>query len=129
MIKIKSMKDIENLRSENSLPKELLALLSEELLAAKEWSDEFNESTIEEFNSEDYDFGYIVILDGTETVAELEQDIGLTGGLDQVIPEVAINHYISGDKYTKLIVVYNDSYSMSIWLKNNDMFDSYAVAA
>ena len=42
------------------------------------------------------------------------------------IPEASHNYYVDGEKWTKLIVVYNDSYSMSFWLKNCSLFDSYA---
>ena len=52
--------------------------------------------------------------------------LGLSEGLDGVIPEASHNYYFAGQKWTKLIVVYNDSYTMSFWLKNCDIFDSYA---
>ena len=126
MIKVKCYKDILSLEVNKAVPDRLITMLKEELVRIKSWSDEFNETSFEEFHTDDYDYGYITIFEGTETDQEIE-DIGLTDGLEAILPEAAYNFYFDGEKWTKIIVIYNDSYSMSVWLRNTDIFDSYVV--
>ena len=126
MIKVKCLKDILDLESNKTIPDSIIAMLKEELVRVKEWCDEFDETSLEEFNADDYDFGYIAIFEGNETDQEIE-GIGLSDGLEAILPEAAYNYFIDGEKWTKIIVVYNDSYSMSVWLRNTDIFDSYVV--
>ena len=89
------------------------------------WADEDKEYSFEEFNTDIFDYGYIVLLEGNESREDYIY-LGLSEGLEGVIPEASHNYYVDGEKWTKLIVVYNDSYTMSFWLKNCDIFDSYA---
>ena len=126
MFKVKCYKDILTLEANNSVPARIISMLKEELVRVKEWCDEFSETSLEEFHTDDYDFGYIAIFEGNETDKEIE-DIGLYDGLEAILPEVAYNYFIDGEKWTKIIVVYNDSYSMSVWLRNTDIFDSYVT--
>ena len=126
MIKVKCLKDILDLESNKTIPNSIIAMLKEELVRVKEWCDEFSEVSLEEFHTDDYDFGYIAIFEGNETDQEIEA-IGLSDGLEAILPEAAYNYFIDGEKWTKIIVVYNDSYSMSVWLRNTDIFDSYVV--
>ena len=126
MIKVKCVKDILDLESNKTIPDSIIAMLKEELVRVKEWCDEFDETSLEEFHTDDYDFGYIAIFEGNETDQEIE-GIGLSDGLEAILPEAAYNFFIDGEKWTKIIVVYNDSYSMSMWLRNTDIFDSYVV--
>lgn len=126
MIEIKCFKDIEVLKASEGIPALLVEMINEDLVILKKWSDEDDEVSMEEFNTDDFGYGYIVVLNGNESLAEL-QNIGLTEGLENVIPEAALTYYVDGNKWTKLIVIYNDSYSMSIWLKNSSMFKEYEV--
>ena len=126
MIKVKCLKDILDLESNKTIPDSIIDMLKEELVRVKEWCDEFDETSLEEFHTDDYDFGYIAIFEGNETDQEIE-GIGLSDGLEAILPEAAYNFFIDGEKWTKIIVVYNDSYSMSMWLRNTDIFDSYVV--
>ena len=126
MIEVKCLKDILDLESNKTIPNSIIAMLKEELVRVKEWCDEFDETSLEEFHTDDYDFGYIAIFEGNETDQEIEA-IGLSDGLEAILPEAAYNYFIDGEKWTKIIVVYNDSYSMSMWLHNTDIFDSYVV--
>lgn len=126
MIKVKCYKDILNLEVNNTVPERIITMLKEELARIKSWSDEDCETSLESFHTDDYDYGYIVIFEGTETDQEIE-DLGLTDGLEAILPEVAYNFFIEGQKWTKIIVIYNDSYSMSVWLRNTDIFDSYVT--
>ena len=126
MIKVKCLKDILDLESNKTIPDSIIAMLKEELVRVKEWCDEFDETSLEEFHTDDYDFGYIAIFEGNETDQEIEA-IGLSDGLEAILPEAAYNYFIDGEKWTKIIVVYNDSYSMSMWLRNTDIFNSYVV--
>lgn len=126
MLKVKCYKDILTLEANNSVPDRIITMLKEELARIKSWSDEDCETTLESFHTDDYDYGYIAIFEGTETDQEIE-DLGLTDGLEAILPEVAYNFFIDGEKWTKIIVIYNDSYSMSVWLRNTDIFDSYVT--
>lgn len=127
MIKVKCLKDILDLERNKKIPDSIITMLKEELVRVKEWCDEFDEVSLEEFHTDYYDFGYIAIFEGNETDQEIEA-IGLSDGLEAILPEAAYNYFIDGEKWTKIIVVYNDSYSMSIWLRNTDIFDSYVIA-
>ena len=126
MIKVKCLKDILDLECNKTIPDSIITMLEEELVRVKEWCDEFDEVSLEEFHTDDYGFGYIALFMGNETDQEIEA-IGLSDGLEAILPEAAYNYFIDGEKWTKIIVVYNDSYSMSIWLRNTDIFDSYVI--
>lgn len=126
MIKVQCLQDIEALDNENRLPSLIIKYLKEELERIKSWFDEFNETTLEDFHTDDYDYGYIAIFEGNESDEEIEE-LGLSDGLEAILPEAAYNYYVDGEKWTKIIVVYNDSYSMSLWLRNTDIFDSYVL--
>ena len=89
--------------------------------------DEDDEDTLEEFDTDYTGNGYIAILDGSESIEVIEGKLGLTGGLDEVIPESAENFFIGSDKWSRVIVIYNDSFGMILWLKNYDGFDSYVT--
>lgn len=125
MIEIRCLKDIK--RIEKQIQKELADKLLTDLLVIKEFSDEDEEYTLEEFNTNYTGNGYIAILDGSESAEVIEGKLGLTGGLDEVIPESVEIFFIGSDKWSRVIVIYNDSYGMILWLKNYDGFDSYVT--
>ena len=125
MIKIKCLGDIEELVMEHTYPTPLTDMLYHDIEALHEWADYDHTTTLEEFYADDFDFGYIAILNGTESTQELEDGIGLTGGYTSTIPEAVNNHYWGGDKWSRVLVIYNDSYSMILWIRNYDGFDSY----
>ena len=124
MIEVKSVGDIKALEKK-AVPKQIMDLITDELKAIHAWADEDEEYSFEEFNTDIFDYGYIVLLEGNESREDYIY-LGLSEGLEGVIPEASHNYYFAGQKWTKLIVVYNDSYTMSFWLKNCDIFDSYA---
>lgn len=125
MIEIRCLKDIK--RIEKQIQRELVDKLLTDLLVIKESSDEDDEYTLEEFNTDYTGNGYIAILDGSESAEVIEGKLGLTGGLDEVIPESVENFFIGSDKWSRVIVIYNDSYGMILWLKNYDGFDCYVT--
>lgn len=125
MIEIRCLKDIK--RIENQIQKELADKLLADLLVIKESCDEDDEYTLEEFNADYTGNGYIAILDGSENDKVIEEDLGLTGGLKEVIPESAENFFIGSDKWSRVIVIYNDSFGMILWIKNYDGFDRYVT--
>ena len=125
MIEIRCLKDIK--RIENQIQKELADKLLADLLVIKASCDEDGEYTLEEFNADYTGNGYIAILDGSEDNKAIEEELGLTGGLKEVIPESAENFFIGSDKWSRVIVIYNDSLGMILWLKNYDGFDSYVT--
>lgn len=124
MIEIKCKKDIDILKDNKNIPEELIRHISEEFVVLKSWCDEDDQDSIEEFHTDNYGYGYITILEGNETNEEI-QKLGLSEGLEGIFPEDAVNYQFGADKYTRIIVIYNDSYSMSIWLKNSNLFDSF----
>ena len=127
MIKVKCLKDILDLERNKTIPDSIITMLKEELVRVKEWCDEFGEVSLEEFHTDEYDFGAIIILEGNETDQEIEA-IGLSDGLEAILPEAAYNYFLDdNEKWTKIIVVCNDSYSISIYLRNTDIFDSYVI--
>ena len=127
MIKIKCLGDIEELEKAQTCPQPLTDMLYHDLEALHEWADCDHTSTIEDFYADDYDLGYIAILNGSESVQELEDGIGLTGGYEITIPESAEIYHWGAEKWIRVIVIYNDSYSMVLWIKNYNGFDSYAT--
>ena len=126
MIEIKCFKDIEVLKASEGIPALLVEMINEDLVILKKWSDEDDEVSMEEFNTDDFGYGYIVVLEGNESEADIK-NVGLTEGLEGTIPEAAYSYFINGDKWTRAIIIYNDSYSMSFWLKNSNIFSKYEV--
>lgn len=125
MIEIYSLNDIKKLEEQKLAPSKILSLITKELEAIYNWSDEDHETDFESFNAKDYGYGYIAIIEGTETPEEIKA-IGLSDGLEGVVPEAAFNYYCDdSNKWTRIVVIYNDSFSMSFFLKNCDLFDSY----
>lgn len=126
MIEIKCIKDIEVLKAIEGIPALLVEMITEDLVILKKWSDEDDEVSMEEFNTDDFGYGYIVVLEGNESAEEIK-NVGLTEGLEGTIPEAAYSYFIDGEKWTRAIVIYNDSYSMSFWLRNSNIFSKYEV--
>ena len=122
---IKCLKDIMDL--EHEYPKEFIDYITNDFKTIKEWADEDKEYTLESYNTDYSGNGYIVVLNGNESVEELENRIGLTGGLDKTIPEVVNIYEVKGTLWRRMIVIYNDSFANIIWIPNYDGLDSYAV--
>lgn len=128
MEEIKRIGDIEKLKKEGKLPNELIAKIEDDLHIVHEWSDIDEECCFEDFDADDFVYGHIAVFDGKEEKRDFEK-IGLTGGLEEITPETVEEQLISGEKWTRLVVVYNDSYSMILWLpssiiKNNKNIDT-----
>lgn len=128
MNKIQCVADIQELELSHTIPAEQIDLFYRDLKTIYEWSVPDQKVSFEEFHTEDYGYGYIAVLDGTESTEELEREIGLTGGHAATTPEAAANYYWGEEKWTRVIVIYNDSYSMLLWIKNYDGYDSYTTA-
>lgn len=127
MIEIRCLNDIKKLENEKFVPDELIKMLAKDLQVIKDFSDEDKEYTLEEFNTDYTDSGYIAVLDGTESKNDLEETLGLTGGLEEIISEAAESYSYDGTKWTRIVVIYNDSYGMILWVKNCNSFDDYEV--
>lgn len=121
------MNDIKALKDNTNIPAGLITLLENDLKTLKEWGDFDNEYTLENFNTDNTGNGDIIILDGTESVKDLEDGAGLTGGLDATIPEVVRLYEIDGAIWRIITVVYNDSYSVNFYIQAYSGLDSYAV--
>lgn len=87
---------------------------------------EMIKAAFDTYHTDMTDNGYIAVLEGTEKKEELEEGIGLTGGFEETIPEAVNLHYFGSEKWCRVLVIYNDSYAMILWIKGYDGFDSYA---
>ena len=101
MLKIKCLKDIEILKEEHTLPQELLGFLVHDLRSVFIWADYEHLYNFETDHTDMTDTGYIAVLKGTEKKEELEQEIGLTGGYDNTIPEEVHLHKFGKDESMK----------------------------
>ena len=128
MKKIQCIADIRALEQSHSVPAELIEHIFQDLKVVYEWSVPDQEVTFEDFHTDEYDYGYIAILEGTESTEELERELSLTGGYENTTPESAEIYHWGTDKWVRVIVIYNDSYSMVLWIKNYDGFDSYELS-
>ncbi len=126
MLKIKCLKDIDRVKKAHLLPAELIDYLLHDLYSVYIWADYEHQYDFETYHTDMTDNGYIAVLDGTEKTEELEQEIGLTGGYKNTVPEAVNLHRFGTDKWSRVLVIYNDSYAMILWIKNYDCFDSYA---
>lgn len=126
MIKIKCLKDIEMVKEQNRLPQELITYLVQDLHNVHLWADYEQLYNFETYHTDMTDNGYIAVLKGTEKKEELEAEIGLTGGFEGTIPEAVNLHRFGSEKWCRVLVIYNDSYAMILWIKGYDGFDSYA---
>ena len=126
MKEVKRIGDIEKLRKEGKFPEDLIEKIEEDLHIVHEWSDIDEECCFEDFDADDFGYGHIAIFDGTEEKQDYEK-IGLTGGLEEITPETVEERLIGGIKWSRLVVVYNDSYSMILWLPSSIIKNNKAV--
>lgn len=129
MLKIKNLQQIKMLTLQSNLPEELLKYLSQDLYSIYLWTNYDKIIDFESFHTDLANNGYVAILDGDESREELETEIGLTGGFQQTIPEEVKIHYFEGSKWRRVLVIYNNSYAMILWINRYDGFDSYANLA
>ena len=120
MEEVKRIGDIEKLKKEGKLPNELIEKVEDDLHIVHEWSDMDEECCFEDFDADNFGYGHIAIFDGTEDKQDYEK-IGLTGGLEEITPETVEDWLIGCIKWRRLVVVYNDSYSMILWLPSDIM--------
>ena len=120
MEEIKCISDIEKLKKEGNFPDELIKKIEDDLHIVHEWSDMDEECCFDDFDADDFGYGHIAIFEGTEEKQDYEK-IGLTGGLEEITPETVEEQLIEGIKWSRLVVVYNDSYSMILWLPSDIM--------
>lgn len=126
MIEIKCLADIASAEKSKIISKELAEMLKKDLLTIKNYCDEDGEYSIDDFHTDYTDNGHVAILDNSETKEEIIS-LGLTGGLEETIPEAVINCTINSVKWTRAVIIFNDSYGMILWIKNYDGFDSWEM--
>ena len=126
MIKIKNLNAIERLIGKSGLPSELFPFLLRDLYNIYLWTGCNNKMDFRDFHADLASNGYIAVLEGKEKKEELEQEIGLTGGFEATIPEEVQIHEFGETIWRRVLVIYNNSYAMVLWIKNYDGFDSYA---
>ncbi|MHC1715182.1 MAG: hypothetical protein AB9858_06315 [Acidaminococcaceae bacterium] len=73
------------------------------------------ECDFSDFNVDDFGYEHIVFLKAQDEPKEFE-DIGLTNGLEEVVPETSDEYLLDGEQWTKQVVVYNDSFNMNLWV-------------
>lgn len=127
MIEIRCLKDIADALENKSISEELAELLRKDLATIRNSCDEDRKYSIEDFHTDYTDNGYIAILQGSETKEEIIS-LGLTGGLEETIPEAVIKYNINDDYWCRAVVIYNDSYAMILWLKNYNGFDEWEMS-
>lgn len=126
MIEIKCLADIASAEESKSISKELAELLRKDLLTIKNYCDEGDEYSIDTFHTDDAGNGHIAIVDEATTNEQI-LELGLTGGLQETIPEAVVNCTINSTKWTRAVIVFNDSFGMILWVKNYDGFDSWEM--
>ena len=130
MIEIKCLADIANAKENKSICEELAEILRKDLMVIKDYCDEDGEYSIETFHTDYFDNGHIAILDESTTDEQI-LELGLTGGLQETIPEAVVNYTINSTinstKWTRAVVIFNDSFGMILWLKNFDGFDGWEL--
>ena len=126
MIEIKSLVDIANAKANKRICEEFAELLRKDLMVIKEYCDEDGEYSIETFHTDYFNNGHIAIVDESTTNEQI-LELGLTGGLQETIPEAVVNYTINSTKWTRAVVIFNDSFGMILWLKNFDGFDSWEM--
>ena len=126
MIKIKNLDAIERLIEKSDLPSDLFPFLLRDLYNIYLWTGFNNRMDFRDFDADLANNGYIAVLEGKEKKKELGQEIGLTGGFKATIPEEVQIHKFGENTWRRVLVIYNNSYAMVLWIKNYDGFDSYA---
>ena len=126
MIEIRCLKDIADALESKVISEELAKLLRKDLMVIKDYCDEEGEYSIETFHTDYFDNGHIAIVDETTTNEQI-LELGLTGGLSETIPEAVVNYTINSTKWTRAVVIFNDSFGMILWLKNFDGFDGWEL--
>ena len=126
MIKIKNLKALEKFIGKPDLPSDIVPFLLRDLYNIYLWTGCNNKMDFRDFDADLVNNGYIAVLEGKEKKEELEQEIGLTGGFKATIPEEVQIHKFGENTWRRVLVIYNNSYAMVLWIKNYDGFDSYA---
>ena len=126
MIEIRCLKDIADALESKVISEELAKLLRKDLMVIKDYCGEDGEYSIETFHTDYFDNGHIAIVDEATTNEQI-LELGLTGGLSETIPEAVVNYTINSIKWTRAVVIFNDSFGMILWLKNFDGFDSWEM--
>ena len=130
MIEIKCLADIANAKESKDISEELAEMLRKDLMVIKDYCDEDGEYSIETFHTDYFNNGHIAIVDESTTNEQI-LELGLTGGLQETIPEAVVNYTINSTinstKWTRAVVIFNDSFGMILWLKNFDGFDSWEM--
>ncbi|MBR2139496.1 MAG: hypothetical protein IJ963_01360 [Phascolarctobacterium sp.] len=127
MIEIKCLADIASALEEKCIGEELAGLLRKDLLTIKNSCDEDNEYSLETFHTDYTNNGYIAIFFGNESKDDII-NLGLTGGLEETIPEAVTKYTVGNDVWTRAVIIYNDSFAMILWLKNYNGFDEWEMS-
>ena len=126
MIEIRCLKDIADALESKGISEELAKLLRKDLMVIKDYCDEDAEYSIETFHTDYFKNGHIAIVDEA-TSSEQILELGLTGGLSETIPEAVVNYTINSTKWTRAVVIFNDSFGIILWLKNFNCFDGWEL--
>ena len=126
MIEIRCLKDIADALENKSISEELAEMLKKDLMVIKDYCDEEGKYSAETFHTQYFDNGHIAIVDEATTNEQI-LELGLTGGLSEIIPEAVVNYTLNSTKWTRAVVIFNDSFGIILWLKNFDAFDSWEL--
>lgn len=115
MLFVKCYRDFEDLSQGGQLHALFVQQLEEDLRVVHEWADEVQEYSFSDFHTDVLQCGYIAILECAEDAKELEA-LGVSGGLDGLVPETEEWYQFNQTEWVRLVVIYNDSYSMIFWM-------------
>ena len=115
MLFVKCYRDLEELSQGGQLHALLVQQLEEDLRVIHEWADEDREYSFSNFHTDALQCGYIAILECADDAEELET-LGVSGGLDGLVPETEEWYQFNQIEWVRLVVIYNDSYSMIFWM-------------
>ena len=126
MIEIRCLNDIADALKNKTISEELAEMLRKDLMVIKDYCDTDSEYSIETFHTDYFNNGHIAIVDEATTNEQI-LELGLTGGLSETIPEAVVNYTINSTKWTRAVVIFNDSFGIILWLKKFDGFDSWEL--
>ena len=115
MLFVKCYRDLEELYKGGQLNALFVQRLEEDLRVIHEWADEDQEYSLSDFHTDALQCGYIAVLECVEDVDVLE-GLGVSGGMDALVPETEEWYQFDQTEWVRLVVIYNDSYSMIFWM-------------
>ena len=112
---IKCLRDITRLRHKMVFPREMLDRLEADLRIIHRWHDEDREFPFEDFHTDIFLCGGIVIFD---TVSDLNMmdEIGVSGGVSELVPETARILRFAKEYWLRMDVIFTESFAIIFYM-------------